>query len=144
MAARQTVARAEFAKQIEGNPLLTEFNQAFPNLLKGRSKTIDESFKRIAKALEKSRRTGAIQFTIRDARKTRCWCLTMTPEGCHEAESETESPDLEILTDSYTWTSIAQGEVSLLEAFGQGKLRVRGDLELARHFARRMQRRSTT
>ena len=144
MATRQSVARSEIARHIEGNSLLADFLQPFPNLLGKKRTAIDESFKRIAEALDKSRRTGTIQFTIRDSRKTRRWCLTMTPEGCHKSEAETERPDLEILTDTETWTTIAEGKVALLETFGQGKVRVRGDIELARHFARRVQRKTAT
>ena len=66
----------------------------------------------------------------------------MTPDGCQEYEAETERPDLEIITDAETWTAIAEGKAAPLEAFGQGKVRVRGDIELARHFVRRVHRKT--
>lgn len=140
MATQGSVARSEIAKRVEGNDVLMDFIQPFPNLLGKKRTAIETSFKRIAKALDKSKRRGAIQFTINNGRQTRQWCLTMTPDGCHEAQRPAQSPDLEILTDSETWATIAEGKVTPLEAFGQGKVRVRGDVELARHFARRVQK----
>jgi putative sterol carrier protein len=55
-------------------------------------------------------------------------------------ETAVERPSLEIITDARTWTEIATGRIAPLEAFGQGKVRVRGDIELALLLARRVQR----
>ena len=120
--------------------MLSEFATPLPNLLRKRPASIGESFMHIAKALAKSKRTGAIQFTLREGRKTRRWSLTMTASGCTVAERATERPDLEILTDAKSWAEIATGALAPLEAFGLGKLRVRGSIELARLMTRRLRR----
>ena len=139
MPGRQAVSWAETAKHFENVPVLSEFAKPFPNLLE-KPADVGKSFKLIAEALAKSKRTGAIQFSITDGRKTRQWCLAMTPSGCEVTEEGTERPDLEIVTDAKTWADIAGSKLAPLEAFGLGKVRVRGDIELARLFVRRVQR----
>jgi len=140
MAGRQAVSWAETAKHFEESPVLSEFARPFPNLLGEKRTAIGGSFKQIAAALSKSKRTGAIQFTINDGRKVRQWCLAMTPSGCEVTETATERPDLEIVTDAQSWADIASGKLAVLEAFGLGKVRVCGSIELARVLARRLQR----
>jgi putative sterol carrier protein len=140
MESRQSDAWEETAQRFGGDPVLADFVRPFPNTFRGKQTELGASFKRIAEALGKSKRTGAIQFTIQDGRSTRSWCLNMTPSGCDVSESRVESPDLEILTDAELWTEIARGDVAPLEAFGQGRVRVRGDVELARVLAKRMRR----
>ena len=139
-ATRQSTPRVEPLNHFEGIPVLSEFARPLPNLLGKRPASIGESFRQIAKALAKSKRTGAIQFTLREGRKTRRWSLTMTGRGCTVAERATERPDLEILADAKLWADIATGVLAPLEAFGLGKLRVRGRIELARLMARRLRR----
>jgi putative sterol carrier protein len=139
MPGRQAVSWTETAKHFESIPVLSEFARPFPNLLE-KQPDVGKSFKLIAESLSKSKRTGAIQFSIADGRKTRQWCLAMTPGGCEAMEEGTERPDLEILTDAKTWADIVGGKLAPLEAFGLGKVRVRGDIELARLFVRRVQR----
>jgi putative sterol carrier protein len=140
MAGRRSVPWTETAKHFEDIPVLSEFAKPFPNMLGEKETAIGESFKRIAKALAKSKRTGVIQFTISYGRKTRQWCVATSPTGCEATETATERPDVEIITDANSWTDIATGKVAPLEAFGLGKVRVRGDLELARVLARTVRR----
>lgn len=120
------------------NAALTDFDRPFPNLMGAERKKIDGSFAKMARSLAKSRRTGAIQFTIREGRKTRRWCLTLTPGDCHVTEAAVDRPDLEIITSAPMWARIARGELTPLEAFGTGQVRVRGSIELARILARRV------
>ncbi len=133
-------ARAEHTHRFEADPILSDFVRPFPDTLKGKRSDLAASFKQIAEAFGKARRASAIQFTIQDGRSTRRWCLTTTQEGSNVSESATKNPDLEILTDAETWAEIASGEVAPLTAFGQGRVRVRGDIELARVLAKRMRR----
>jgi putative sterol carrier protein len=139
-ATRQSTRRVEPVNPFEGIPVLSEFATPLPNLLRKRPAAIGESFRQIAKALAKSKRKGSIQFTLREGVKTRRWSLTMTASGCTVAERATRRPDLEILADAKSWTDVATGALAPLEAFGLGKLRVRGRIELARLIARRLRR----
>jgi putative sterol carrier protein len=138
--AGRSVPWSEAAKQFENVPVLSDFVLPFPNLLGKNEAAIGESFKQIAGALSKSKRTGVIQFTIHESGKMRQWCVGIAPNGCEATETAVERPDLEIITDTGTWVDIAAGRVAPLEAFGQGKVRVRGDIELAQLLARRVQR----
>lgn len=136
MAARTASKSSELSRRVRGNTLLTEMARPFPNLLGGNKSDLTNGFKEMGKALSGSKRTGAIQFAIREGRKTRRWCLTLTPGGCDVAEAATDQPNLEILTDAATWRKIASGSTSPLEAFGSGKVRVKGDIRLARVLVR--------
>ncbi|MEE8155232.1 MAG: SCP2 sterol-binding domain-containing protein [Phycisphaerales bacterium] len=140
MVARRSKAQSDFAKQFEDDALLSDFARPFPDLLGEKRTAISGSFKRIAVALGKSKRISSIQFTIFEGRKTRRWCLALTPCGCEVTEAAMERPDLEILTDAKSWADIAGGKVAPLEAFGQGKIRLRGDVQLARMLVRSVKR----
>lgn len=140
MTARKATKKGGLARAVPEGSVLADFASPFPNLLGKERGEIARSFEKLAGALARSDRKGAIQFTIREGRKTRRWCLTLTPGDCHVAEAEVGHPDLEILTDAEMWAEIASGEISPLEAFGSGRVRVRGDIELARVLAKRARR----
>ena len=140
MEGRQPDAWAENAQLFAADPVLSDFVRPFPDTLEGKRSNLGASFKRMAEALAKTRHAGTIQFTIQDGRSTRRWCLTMSPDGSNVSESRVEKPDLEILTDAESWAEIASGDIAPLEAFGQGRVRVRGDIELARVLVKRMRR----
>lgn len=136
----ETPARAQLARQVKADAALSDFVKPLPKVLGTGRHAIATSFNNIAKRVGKMRRTSGIQFAIRDGRKVDHWCLLLHPEGCTVLTSAADNPDLEILTDSATWKSIAAGKLAFLEAYLEGNLRVRGDLELARLFARRLGR----
>lgn len=130
----------DFRKQVASDSVLSDFASRFPNLLGQKRADVAGGFNKVAKALAGSKMTGTIQFTLRDGRKTRRWCLTLTPGDCLVAEAATDNPDLEIITDASIWAAMAGGKVSPLEAFGSGQVRVRGDIKLARELAKRVKR----
>lgn len=82
---------------------------------------------------------GVIQFTLRSGRKQEHWGLALTPRGSEAFNEPAEKPAAEILTDVETWTALAKGQLSLLEAFVGGRLRVRGNINLVRAMARSLQ-----
>ncbi len=137
---KQPVSSAVIARAFEQNSLLSDFLKPFPNLLGNQRAAIGTSFKRIAQALSKSKRTASIQFTIKTGKKAQRWYVLVTSKGADVGEGAIESPNLEIITDAECWTQIAGGELSPLEAFGHGRIRVRGSVELARSMARALQR----
>lgn len=140
MAIRRAVPWTDVARQFEDIPLLADFTRPFPDLLSGPGVAVGESFRKLAAALSKSKRTAAIQFTIDEGGRTRHWTVVLSPSGSEAAESAVDQPNLEIITDAATWTDIAGGRVAPLEAFGQGKVRVRGDIALAQLLARRLRK----
>lgn len=137
---RRSIPWAEISRQFEDIPVLADFTHPFPNLFGGKESDLGQSFTQVATALARSKRTGSLQFTIDDEGKTRQWCVAISPSKCEAVEAAVERPDLEIITDARTWGDIAAGRVAPLEAFGQGKVRLRGDIELAQLLARRVRR----
>jgi putative sterol carrier protein len=49
-----------------------------------------------------------------------------------------ESPDVELILDAPTWRAITSGELSLVEAFARGRMRVRGDIDDARRLVQQL------
>jgi putative sterol carrier protein len=125
--------------KIETDSVLADFAQPLPRLVKGKA-DIEGTLAAVARQLSKSKRSATLQFTLREGRRNRQWCLTMSPEGCTVAPSAIKQPDLEVMTDAESWMAIASGEVAPLEAFAAGKLRLIGDVELARLLVRRARR----
>jgi putative sterol carrier protein len=67
------------------------------------------------------------------------YCVEAGPDGGGATEHPTRPPDVTVLLDPATWTLLAEGRVSPLEAFGRGGMRVRGDIAVAWEFVRRLQ-----
>jgi putative sterol carrier protein len=86
--------------------------------------------------LGKVKRSAKVQLTVGHGNETRRWHLALSRTGSKLSEGPVERPDLEIEAADDVWLEILGGEVSPLEAFGQGRLKVRGDLELGRVIAR--------
>lgn len=139
---KQPVSREAIAKAFEHSPLFSEFIEPFPNLLGKRGAALGGSFKRIAQAMSKSKskRTASIQFTIQAGQRARQWCVNLSPKGADVSEGAVERPHLEIIADTECWTQVASGELAPLEAFGRGRMRVRGSVELARVLVRSLRR----
>jgi putative sterol carrier protein len=127
--------RERIAQHAAHDPLLADFFAPFPNLL---GRDLAGSFERMAKLLGRWKKTARLQFTLSEGGRERSWNLALTPKNCKAMEGKVNRPNLEIITDAETWLQIAGRHLSPLEAFGQGKMRVRGDLTLARLIARRL------
>jgi putative sterol carrier protein len=94
------------------------------------------TFQRVAEILSK---TGnghplQLQFSIldRDSEEPTPWSVTITKESGAVAQKAAKRPDVEIITAAETWWQIADGQLSPLEAFITGRLRVRGNIERAK------------
>jgi putative sterol carrier protein len=91
------------------------------------------SLEQLARQIGSARLTGVMQLTINDDGGGGLdRCLVMSPLGCEVLQDRADRPDLEIIVPTDTWQQIASGLVSPLEAFGSGRMRVRGDIRLAR------------
>lgn len=121
-------------EHIKDDPILKDFANPFPPFLGRGQKRLEQSFGRLAKLTGPMQRPACIQFKISNSR----WCLTLAPRGTEVSRDTIEHPDLEIITSEDTWLSIANGQLSPLEAFAKGNLRIRGNIELARLFTRRV------
>lgn len=134
----EPLSRKQVSKIVGSDPLLLDFFRPFPNLLRQKSEDVAVSFDRMAKKLSGTKRAGVIQFRLTKGRRARCWSLALSPNECRVIDREVDAPAFEVITDEATWAAIARGQIAPLEAFVGGKLRVRGNIELARSVVRRM------
>jgi len=108
------------------------------NLTEHREIDLNATFTRMAEFLEKSGEHARVQFRIlKDARRL-FWCLELDKDACKVNTNKTDQPGLEIVTRAETWWQIAQGSLSPLEAFLQGKMRIRGDVELGKRLMKQL------
>ncbi|MCZ6662651.1 MAG: SCP2 sterol-binding domain-containing protein [Actinobacteria bacterium] len=139
MADEATELREFVNESFADDPLLSRFAKPVRSFLP-KGADLDTSFDRLANRLSKARLTGVVQLSIRQGRRRIQRCLVLSPNGCEAANATADHPDLEVITDAGTWTDIARGELSPLEAFGSGKLRVRGDIRFAQLLASKLRR----
>jgi hypothetical protein len=117
----------------------------FRDLTEHGKNDLDHTFRRMAEVLGETEERGWIQFRIKSDEEWKYWSLELGPEGCKvHAERvtspafEVATPAFEVITPARTWWQIATGSISPLEAFGEGKMRIRGDMELGRLLLRRL------
>lgn len=139
MSAIKQLSKEEIAARIGDDPVLKIFVSPLPALvLKGKG-NVGEYVERFAQGLSKLKKVSTIQFTAGSKNDTRCWHIVLGPES-KVIEGTYERPDLEIIAPEGVLLRLLSGEVSPLEVFGGGKLRVRGDIRLASLAARALHR----
>jgi putative sterol carrier protein len=92
----------------------------------------------MAESLTGSEEDARIQFRILEGTQELSWHLDLTSKGCQVRAERIFRPDFEIITKAETWKQIALGSLSPLRAFIQGKMRVRGNIELGKRFLQRL------
>ena len=94
------------------------------------------TFNRLAEILSKTHKGKPLQlqFSIVDGEQEEptAWSVIMDKDGGKVAQEPSAEPDVEIITRAETWWEIADGQLSPLEAFLTGRLRVRGNIERAK------------
>jgi SCP-2 sterol transfer family len=95
-----------------------------------RDADIAPTFRRMAELLRNCRATGALRCTILSGAKSRSWTLELRDRDCRLRSESKTAPDLEIITREETWLEIARGDLSPLDAFMKGRMRILGDTAL--------------
>jgi SCP-2 sterol transfer family len=114
----------------------SDFSAPLPRLVEPASYEVDATFARLADMVGAPEEALSVGFRVVDDDGERVWTLNVGPSGGRVAtQASEEGADLEFIVQADTWRRIAEGTMSLLEAFGRGQLRVRGDIEDARRFA---------
>lgn len=86
---------------------------------------------RIAEKLKETGLCGRIKLGIGIRKAQNQWLLELDEKNCTVSRKELENPDLEIFTRVETGIKIAKGLISPIEAFAKGKMRIRGNIDLA-------------
>jgi putative sterol carrier protein len=107
-----------------------------PTLVAPPTQTVEESLQRLADLFSGGSSSGTVGFRIRSGSTTNHWSLHVRPGGSKVSKGPAQQPNLELLLSAETWLEIAAGGVSPLDMLTQGRLRVRGDLRLARDLLR--------
>ena len=123
------------AADLAADPVLRDFLAPITVSTGG---SIEDTIARLAATLRWTRPSAVVRFTILQPTPARSWALDLSRKGCHIGESRDEPPDLEILTTADVFQKIFAGELAPLHAFGEGRMRVRGSLELARALVRKL------
>jgi putative sterol carrier protein len=99
----------------------------FQDLTNGGRADVAGTLEQFAAGLKASNLRGTVQFVIQDKDGEKTYAIHLAKNAPRvEAKASSKEPDLELLTTADTWMSIARGEISPLEAFGRGRMRVRG------------------
>lgn len=119
-------------------PSLSHFHTPLPKLAESAAANSDATFVRLAELFGATPDPLAVRFQITDGEQTSVWVLDAGPAGCQVTDDATRPVAAEAILEAGTWTLIADGRLSFLEAFARGRMRVRGDLRTARRVARQL------
>jgi putative sterol carrier protein len=93
---------------------------------------LDRAFKTMATSLEGLPERAVVQFEILSGGDRRYWSVELSRGAGRVEAGKSESPDLAVITRESSMRQIADGSVSPLEVFARGKMRLRGNMGLAK------------
>ncbi len=110
---------------------------------------VGRTFLRMAEVLTGSfklpaRKRVKAAFTVLSKGGRRQWLLEFTGSKCECSEGDVDSPDFEVIVRESAWWDIASGRLSPMDVFGQGKMRIRGDLAFGEALYRALARNDGT
>jgi len=108
------------------------------NFTEPRESELGAVFQRMAEFLGEPEEQARVQFRILSGEEPLYWSLELEKKACEIRAERMDKPDLEIITRAETAWKIASGSLSPLEAFVQGKMRIRGDIELGRRLLKQL------
>jgi putative sterol carrier protein len=96
--------------------------------LTGSGTELQATFQTMASLLESADFNASVTFRIREDQTFRSFTVSVA-DGTGKAAAEADpNADLEVITSAETWSEVASGSLSPLDAFVGGRLRMRGDL----------------
>ena len=102
----------------------------FKDLAAGGTADLAATFRNMASLLEDAGFDVVMEFHIRSGQTFQTFSLRVV-DGTSSAVAEPAADaHIELVTAEETWNEIAAGRLSPLDAFGDGKLRLRGDMGL--------------
>jgi putative sterol carrier protein len=135
-----TETEARILERFRRLPFFSDFSAPLPRLAQPDSYDFDATFARLAQLVGTSQEALSVRFHLADGDAVRSWSVDAGPEGGQvTTEEPARPPGIELILDAETWKLIAEGTLTPLEAFGRGRMRVRGDIDVYRRFARRLE-----
>jgi putative sterol carrier protein len=119
-------------------PLFSDFAYPFPVLAAQGADDPGAAFTRLRDLLGAQQELLSIMFRL-TGDGSGAWHVQVGPEGTQVSTAEADRPDAEIIMDAGIWSALAAGSTTLLDAFGSGRVRLRGGLAAAQRFVRLLQ-----
>jgi putative sterol carrier protein len=98
----------------------------------------DQAFLRLAELLRGTGKVATLRCTILSDTAREHWTLDLHGDECRLLKDVRTAPNLELICKEATFWEIADGKLSPIEAFLQGRLRILGDTKLATHLLRHL------
>src|SRR6185437_8631748 len=92
---------------------------------------IDASFEGLTNGLQGAAFPGTIRVTLLSGEQEQHAIISIR-NGNAQRAGNGDAVDVEVITSPETWLAIASGHLAPLDAFTGGRMRVRGDYQLAR------------
>jgi putative sterol carrier protein len=126
------------ADPVAAEEFLSEFQVSLPRFGGEEGGDLEASFARFAELIGAPEAPLSIVIHVADESELRSRAIHAAASGCKVTDAVPESSDVELILDASTWRTIASGELSLLEAFARGQMRVRGDIDDARRLVQQL------
>jgi putative sterol carrier protein len=129
---------AKAIERLGEDPALADFAATWQTVLIEGSEDLATAVVRLGDLIGASSERFTLVLRVVHERAARGWSLEAGPERCTVTDRETAGPDLELILSLDSCRQLLNGRMSPLEAFCRGRMRVRGDLRLAREICRRL------
>lgn len=116
-----------------GAALPSDFDRfaRLPALIEPGQSDTGMSVTRLAELLHSFGSPATVVLTVIGAASTERWQIKISATKATASTGAAGTPDVEVITSPAVATAITSGSLSPVAAFGQGRLRIRGDLGLA-------------
>ncbi|OUS97405.1 SCP2 sterol-binding domain-containing protein [Rhodococcus sp. NCIMB 12038] len=135
---------SQITERLRGNQALADFLSPLPPLTDSPDGDLLQAVERLADTIRSSGVHARVHLGVQrndgSEATSRSWSLELGEHTCAVTDERIHGPDLEILATDETWHRLVAGAISPMEAFGMGDMRVLGDLRVARHLIRLLQR----
>ena len=125
-------------------PSLSNFHTPLPNLAGHSESDHQAAVVRLAELLGATPDRLTVRIQINDGEQARSWLLDAGPTGCQVTDDVAQQANVEAILDQETWSLLASGRMSPLEAFARGRMRVRGDMKTARRLSQHLYHRDAS
>ena len=133
-----TDADDRIAEPVAAAQFLSDFEVSLPAFGGEEAGDLDASFERFADLIGAPEAPLSIVIHVADESEPRSRAIHAAASGCKVTDVVPASSDVELILEAATWRAIASGELSLLEAFARGQMRVRGDVDDARRLVHQL------